>query len=224
MKLVANMLSGTGGKKLGPPRLRIQQAGGGEHRVAGHFGVDAKPRAAGQQPILRIALQQLVGKSRVLAIGRRGDDRSQQVLQAPIVLHEVDGQPIEQLGVRRRRGANAEVLGRFHDPDAEHRLPDAIDRDSSRRRRTPIDEPARERQPIGLGVLRQRMQRRGHAGRYRDGRLLPVAAIQDRGLAMMFRRPRREIQHRFAFRIVGPELVDRGVRLRRSLDLFRARR
>ena len=61
------------------------------------------------------------------------------------------------------------------------------------------------------------MQRRGNAGRHLEGRLLPVAAIEDGRLATMFRRSGGEIQHRFAFGMLGPDLVDRGVGIGETL-------
>src|SRR6478672_5439757 len=56
------------------------------------------------------------------------------------------------------------------------------------------------------------MQCSWDARRNCNGRLLPVASLQDRSLAMMLRLPRREVQHRFTFRIVRPNLIDCSVR------------
>ena len=48
---------------------------------------------------------------RDLLIRGAGDDRADQVLLAPAVLHEVDGQPVEQFAILGHRRARAEVLG-----------------------------------------------------------------------------------------------------------------
>src|SRR4051812_8928148 len=64
------------------------------------------------------------------------------------------------------------------------------------------------------------MQRCWDARRNRNGWLLPVASFQDCGLAMMLRFPRREVQHRFTFRIFGPNLIDCSVRFRKAWVCF----
>src|SRR3954451_3008856 len=52
------------------------------------------------------------------------------------------------------------------------------------------------------------MQRCWDAGCNGNGWLLPVAALQDCGLAMILWFSRREVQHRFTLRIFGPNLID----------------
>src|SRR5262245_8467179 len=64
------------------------------------------------------------------------------------------------------------------------------------------------------------MQRCRNTGRNRGRRLLPVAAIQDRSLAMMFGLPRREVQHGFTFRVIGPSLIDCSVRFGKARGCF----
>ena len=137
------------------------------------LGVDAEPRAAGQQAVVRDrgpASSRVVDPRR-LAVGRRVDDQPMQVLEAPAVVHELDGQPVEQLGMRRRLALRAEVLAGRDDAGAEVRLPDAVDQRSRRGRRPAVDQPARRtsaasaRAPAGngLGTRDARLDRRSPA-------------------------------------------------------------
>ena len=66
------------------------------------------------------------------------------VLHAPVVLHEFDGQPVEQLGVRRRSPFAAEVKHRRHQRLAHVPSPDMIDGDPRRQRMTRVGQPFRE--------------------------------------------------------------------------------
>ena len=52
------------------------------------------------------------------------------VLQTPVVLHELYGEPVEQLGMSGRLALNAEVVGRRHNSHAEMMLPEAIHHDT----------------------------------------------------------------------------------------------
>ena len=84
---------------------------------------------------------------RRLPIGRRSHDQAVKMLEAPAVVHEFDGQPVEQFRMRRRLALRAEVFGRRHQAGAEVRLPDAIDDRAGRGRRAAIDQPAGEVEP-----------------------------------------------------------------------------
>ena len=94
--------SGWYGLTLGPPILRDQQAAGGQGVVADHLGVHAEARAARQQPVLRVLLQLLGRRDGRLAVGGRRDQQLEELLHVPAGLAELDGQPVEQLGVRRQ--------------------------------------------------------------------------------------------------------------------------
>ena len=73
-------------------------------------------------------------------------------------VHEVDGQIIEQLRMRRRIGAGAEVAGRANEPLAEMMQPDAID-DDARRERIVLagDGPGHSSRPLPC-VKRRRVE------------------------------------------------------------------
>ena len=71
-----------------------------------------------------------------------------QVLEAPAVLHQLDRQPVEQLGMRRRVALCAEVFAARDDPCAKVRLPDAVHLDARGRGAAPIDDPVGERQSV----------------------------------------------------------------------------
>ena len=49
------------------------------------------------------------------------------VLHVPVVLHEFDGEPVEEFGVGWTRALEAEIFGSFEETDAEVGLPDAVD-------------------------------------------------------------------------------------------------
>ena len=57
-----------------------------------------------------------------------------QFLDRPAVVHERRGQPVEQLGMRRRFAAQTEIARRAHQTGAEVVQPDAIDHDAGRQR------------------------------------------------------------------------------------------
>ncbi len=58
---------------------------------------------------------------------------------------KLDGEPVEQLGVGRRRPLAAEVEDRRHQRRAEVAHPDVIDRDAGRQRMPPVGHPSGER-------------------------------------------------------------------------------
>ena len=66
------------------------------------------------------------------------------VLHAPVVLDQFDGEPVEQLGMRRRSSLAAEVEHRRYQRLAEVPRPDVIDRDARRQRMARVGEPLRE--------------------------------------------------------------------------------
>ena len=90
-----------------------------------------------------------------------------QVLGAAAGAQELGRQPVEQLGMRRRRALDAEVARRRHQAAAEMVLPDAIDPDARRQRilRTrSASRPAQSRRLrdrfAGVGAEDRRASRR----------------------------------------------------------------
>src|SRR5262249_49392797 len=80
-------------------------------------------------------------------------------------IHELGGQPVQQLGMRRRRALESEVVGRADESAAEVVLPDSIHHYARRQRILGACDPVGERQPptAALGI-------RWHLGKDRLGR------------------------------------------------------
>ena len=91
------------------------------------------------------------------------------VLEAPTVLHELDRQPIEQLGMRRPLALHAKIVRRRHDAAAEVLLPKPVD-DHPRRQRM-----IGPREPIGKlrAPARRRLAAMDARERHRLGRRRP---------------------------------------------------
>ena len=102
-------------------------AGGHERRVANLLGAEPPHVEPPEQVVRRIDGQRpLVAGGRHL-VGARGHDQPVQRLELPVVVDQPQREPIEQLGMRRRRAQLAEVVGRADDAAAEVMLPDAVD-------------------------------------------------------------------------------------------------
>src|SRR5262245_37108935 len=68
-----------------------------------------------------------------------------EMLQAPVMFHQFDGEPVEQLGMRRRRAFAAEIEDRGDERLAEVASPEMIYRHAGRERIVPIGDPLCER-------------------------------------------------------------------------------
>src|SRR5438132_827459 len=101
-----------------------------------------------------------------------------QMLEAPAAFHQLDGQPVEQLRMRRRFALRAQVFTGADDPGTEISLPDPVDNRSSRRRRLTVDHPAGERQAVYRLVGRQRVKERGRGGSHRLARLEKISTLE----------------------------------------------
>jgi hypothetical protein len=69
------------------------------------------------------------------------------VAQVPLVLHEFDGQPVEEFRMGGRFALNAEVLGGAHEALTKKKLPEVIDGDACGERVFGGGEPTREFDP-----------------------------------------------------------------------------
>ncbi len=63
---------------------------------------------------------------------------------------EIAGRIIEQIGMRRRRAAHAEVAGRFHQTRSEVVMPDAIDHHPRGERILGIGDGVRRQEPAAV--------------------------------------------------------------------------
>ena len=88
-------------------------------------------------------------------------------LDAPTPRDELGRQPVEQLGVARRRPGLAEVVGRGNDPLAKVEQPDPVDHHARGQRMAGLSQPLRKCQPAAAGT---RVLSRGRPGeRLRGG-------------------------------------------------------
>ena len=76
------------------------------------------------------------------------------------LIHELDGQPVEQCRVRRRRALAAEVEDRRHQRLAEVPHPDVVDGDAGRQRMPRIGHPAGQRRAAAGAGRRERLAAR----------------------------------------------------------------
>ena len=75
-------------------------------------------------------------------------------LEPPAAVHELGGQPVEQLGVGRRLAQLAEVVGRRHDSAAEVILPEPIGHHPGRPRVAAVGQPVGQRPSLAGSVRR----------------------------------------------------------------------
>src|SRR5260221_12145421 len=97
-------------------------------------------------------------------------------LQAPAVLDEADGQPVEQLGMSRPRALRAEVIGSRDNTSSKMILPNAIDDHARRQRIVRPGQPARERKTAA------RMRRASRLIGNAKGTLWIVENVRNTGL------------------------------------------
>ena len=142
------------GLHRGSTPLVDEQSAGGQCAVANHLGRQPMPRSAGEPDIKRVVGHRLHVGDALLPVGLREHGRLDQELHVPTEaalrhrMGELPGQEVEQFRIFRPRRLAAEILGRLHEPDAEERLPEPVDRHPRQQRMVRIDEPAGEAQPV----------------------------------------------------------------------------
>ena len=93
-------------------------------------------------------------------------------------LHELDGEPVEQFGMRWAFALRAEILAGGDQPGAEIRLPNAVDESAGRRGRAAVGQPAGEGQPVARRVSGKLMQHAGTPGPTLSAGLEEIAAVE----------------------------------------------
>ena len=91
---------------------------------------------------------------------------------------KLDGQPVEQLGVRGKLAADSEVAGRAHQPRAEDLLPEPVDHDAGGQRMLGPDQPLRQAEPVLGQVGRHGRKRVGRIRLDRVAALVVLAAVE----------------------------------------------
>ena len=177
----------------------LEQSADGEGVVANDLRIEPQPALAGQQPVVRIDQSQFRPGVRRLPIRRRGHDQTMHVPQVPafaqrkLRLHELHGEPVEQLRMRGRRPLQSEVVFRLDQALAEVVLPQSIHGDSGRERIGTIDQPASQIEAIRAAIL-QRRQPMQHARHLRQ-HLSALAREIPAKVHARFARLRQFLQH-----------------------------
>jgi hypothetical protein len=112
--------------------IELEETAHGQLDVADDLALDAEARTAGEEAVARITGEQFRRDAAVLTVGARGEDEPVEMPQAPAVLHEIDGEPVEQFGMARSLALGAELLGSGDESGAEVGLPDAVDEGTRR--------------------------------------------------------------------------------------------
>ena len=139
-----------GGDQGGRSAARgVEFAGHRQHGVAHRFVFEPAAVEAPQQAVVRVAGDLLWRRTAGLLVGGRSHDEAVQPLDRPAVLDEIAGQPVEQVGVGRRLGAQAEVAGGLDQSAAEVVGPDPVDDDPRGERIVGGDDGLGQLQPAG---------------------------------------------------------------------------
>src|SRR5690349_1264920 len=113
---------------------RIESARNRQHTVADDLAFEALAVHTPVKLVVGIGLGLYWIVRRRLPVGVREHDHAVDRFDTPVVLHEFDGQPVEQLLVRRSLPQDAEIIRSSYNSRGHAELPDAIDHDASRER------------------------------------------------------------------------------------------
>src|SRR5205085_7739512 len=103
--------------------FRIKQPAGSQRDVPDNLTFDSKAGSAREEPVVLILLVQRGRDLGRLAIGGAVHDGSMEMFEAPLMFHEIAGQPIQQLRMGWGVTLHSEILGCAHETDAEVSLP-----------------------------------------------------------------------------------------------------
>ena len=133
---------------------RVQPAGDPENGIPEGVRIHPSQGKTGQEEIVGVSLQGMPSGSRLLPVGGGSHDQAVQGLETPTAVHELAGQPVQQLGMGWPRSGASEVAGRAHQPHAEVMLPDAVHHDPGGQRMVGLGQPLgqREAPPGGFGA------------------------------------------------------------------------
>ncbi len=130
-----------------PADPRRKQPADGQGVVADHFGIQAEAALPGEPGVRGIAPVEIRIAPRRLLIGPRHDHQFHHVLDVPAAIDQLDGQPIQQLGVRRQGALRAQVVAGPHQALAEEQLPQPVDQHAGHQRIVARDHPAGQVEP-----------------------------------------------------------------------------
>src|SRR5581483_9724178 len=131
-----------------------------------------------------------------------------ELLHRPAALDEAAGEPVEQLGVRGRLAAGAEIVGRGDDAASEMPLPDAIDHHARGQRILLVGDPLRELEAAAALLVGRKLlaaEDREEAAGDRRAERLRLAANHDAGVGGLALGDGVDL---LEVRILGVELAD----------------
>src|SRR5262249_14998388 len=134
------------------------QAAQEQRLIAQRLGIEPESWAARKQAIARVLGVAVLRDARRLLIGRRHHHAFHRLLDIPAVGAELQREPVQQLWMAGWLTLSAEVVARRHQARAEALLPEAIDRDASRKRILRSEQPLGEAESVLAGARRQRRQ------------------------------------------------------------------
>ena len=160
--------------------FRAEETAERERLIAQNFGVEAEARGAGEQFVFRIKREQFRRDVGILAIGAGGDEQANEGFYVPAGAHELAGEPVEQLGMRRGIALRAEIAGRADEAGTKELLPKTIGDDARGERVFRINEPTREVEAGGTCAGRgQWWEKGGRGGGDEFAGFVVLAAEQD---------------------------------------------
>ena len=129
---LSQMPSAAAGRRSGRRSSALSSPLAASADVANHLGVEAETRAAREQPVVRIPLDQRGRAADACRYVAEVTISRCSAFCAPLAAIELRRQPVEQLGMGRRRALRAEVLAGLDEAAAEELLPGAVDRRRAR--------------------------------------------------------------------------------------------
>src|SRR5690606_38667487 len=99
------------GFEAGPSQFPHEQSAAEQDVVSDELGRQAEPRSPGQEEVVGIQELFFFRYPGRLAVGCGHAQLLDEPFDVPVVLHEGDGQVIQQLGMRREASLGAEVAG-----------------------------------------------------------------------------------------------------------------
>ena len=150
-----------------------------KHRVADRLGLQPARRHLPKETIIRVNVEWISaltidvrGNLDVAALlpGSRRQDQSVQFFQAVATVAKPDGEPLQQLRVRRPAAVEAQVVRSVDQACAEVVMPDAVNDDSREERVVFMSDPRSElAPPLGFRGRWRKREVRVDARNGRDG-------------------------------------------------------
>ena len=147
----------------------MKESGGEESGVPDFFGAVAGAALAGVQAIGGIVLLEEGAGDRGKLVGFRAGEESDHMLHVPSAFDELGSEPIEEFDMRRPVSLIAGILERFGNAASVELVPQSIDKDAGGEGIFLCDEPVREVESGGIGLVELPKNFRNGGKRLRAG-------------------------------------------------------